>query len=169
MSGQEFNREDPTLAEAVIRDLCPIAAERRHLLQQLLVSCSIAERSAPLSRAVTLFPDRTGFRLNVGQVEVFTFSSGWVRLLLLGAVSPLPIGETVPTSYASVPQPQSALQCTTKAFVKISALLQEPHAAFVRAAAVTSSGKPRSTSFAKFHSPGLLAYAQQYAGEQVGA
>jgi hypothetical protein len=169
MSDQEFNRHDPSLAESVISSLCQNATERHHLLAQLLSSCSIAERISPLSRAVTLFQDSSGFRLNVGQVEVFTFKSGWVRLLLHGAVPPLPTGEVIPTFYASAPQPQSALQCSTKVFAEVSALVQEAHSAFVRAAAVTSSGKPRSTSFARSHSPGLLVYAQQFAGEQVGA
>jgi hypothetical protein len=165
MSDLEFNREDPEFAESVISSLCPNTVERHHILAQLLSSCALAERLAPLSRAVTLFKDSSGFRVNVGQVEVFAFKSGSVRILLLGAIPKLTAGKLVSTPpYSSVPQPQSALECSTKEFVEVDALVQESHAAFVGAAALTSSGKPRGTSFARFHSPGLLDYAQRSVG-----
>jgi hypothetical protein len=168
MSELGFNRDDPEFASLIISGLCPTKLERSHLMSQLLLSCALAERIAPLSRAATLFKDGSGFRVNVGRVEVFTFISGSVRIMLFGAVPVLPAGKLVSTVYTSVPQPQSALSCSVKEFVSVDALVQEPHAAFVRSAALTSNGKPYNTSFARFHSAGLLAYARESTCGQVG-
>jgi hypothetical protein len=83
MSELGFNRDDPEFASLIISGLCPTKLERSHLMSQLLLSCALAERIAPLSRAATLFKDGSGFRVNVGRVEVFTFISGSVRICCL--------------------------------------------------------------------------------------
>jgi len=71
MSQSEFDRDDPEVARSVMTELCPNVEDRRRVLAQLLRSIATAEKHAPNSWAVTLFEH--GFRLNVGQVEAFTF------------------------------------------------------------------------------------------------
>ena len=165
MSQIKASRDDSTSAESIMVSLCPDAKERHRLLQQLLESCAVAERVAPRACSVTLFKDGSGFRLNVGNVEAMAYRSGLISLLLHGDAPTLMVGHVSATSYSSVPQPQSSFECSTKDFLDVGPLVQVPHAAFVRAAAVTVEGKPRKANFARFHSFGLIAYAQRVAGQ----
>jgi hypothetical protein len=138
---------------------CPDAAARRFLMQRLLQSAAIAEKSGPDSWAVTLFED--GFRLNVGQVEAFTYRRGLVYFFMLGGISAraYTVGEIIPSSFRSVPQPQSVFIGSARELQRVLAALAPAHEAFVRAAAVTTKGKPRRSSYSRFHSPGLYQYA----------
>lgn len=167
MTDAEFNRDDPALAEEIMKKLSPSEPERRVVLSQLLCSVAAAEQLAPHSWSVTLFSD--GFRLNVGPVEAFTFFNGEIRLFLFGSVpvEAHKLGEVLSSTYRSMPQPQYVFVGAVEQFEKARPHLQAAHAAFVRAAAVTSSGKPRRSSFARAHSPGLYSYAKRIAGETV--
>ena len=66
-----------------------------------------------------------------------------------------------------MPQPQHGFFGTVRQLQKVGPILQPLHVAYVRTAAVTSKGKPRRSSFARYHSPGLHIYAQRLAGEPV--
>ncbi len=161
MSETDLDRDDPEQAAAIMRELCHSVAKQRLVLSQLLRSISVAERLAPHSWAVTLFPH--GFRLNVGMVEVFTFFGGNVRLFLFGplSVEAQKYGEVLPCEFRSMPQPQHCFIGSLAEFEKAGPHLQAAHTEFVRVAAVTKNGKPRNTSYARYHSTGLHTYAQR--------
>lgn len=148
-----------------MRHTCPDDATRRFLLGQLLRSISLAEQAGPQSWAVTLFEH--GFRLNVGQVEVFTWLNRLVRLFMLGAppAAAYTVGEILECSFRSLPQPQFAFYGNARELERMLAHLSGPHAAFVQAAATTATGKPRKCSYSRTHSPGLYNYALGFAGE----
>jgi hypothetical protein len=128
-------------------------------MEQLLQSIAIAERLGPNSWAVTLFKE--GFRLNVGQVEAFTYKRRLVYLFMLGAVSgrAYTVGEIIPSSFRSMPQPQSVFIGSAKELQRIHSALAQAHKSFVQTAAVTTKGKPRRCSYSRYHSPGLYQYA----------
>ncbi|MDR2013081.1 MAG: HNH endonuclease [Rhodanobacter sp.] len=120
------NRDSAEFAASLMEALCPSPRDRTLVLRQLLESINLAEKISPDVWAVTLFEH--GFRLNVGPVEVMTFTKTFdlqndgtivsdimLRLLLHGQ-----IGEDIhavltkdeeahsisPSNYKSVPQPQ---------------------------------------------------------------
>lgn len=116
-------RDSEEFAASLLETLCPSPGDRKLVLGQLLTSISVASKISPRIWAVTLFDN--GFRLNVGPVEVMTFSvmdsvqTGMtlveVRLLLHGLVDEdtravlhhaQDIHEISESHYASVPQPQ---------------------------------------------------------------
>lgn len=168
MSESELDRGDPEQAAEIMRVLCPSVAKQRLVLSQLLHSIAVAERLAPHSWAVTLFAN--GFRLNVGMVEVYTFLDGNVRLLLFGHLPPEAnkVGEIHTCEFRSMPQPQHCFTGNLKEFEKASPNLQSAHTEFVRAAALTKNGKPRSTSYARYHSAGLHTYAKRIVSDAYG-
>jgi len=138
---------------------CPDTTARRFLMKQLLESIAIAERLGPNSWAVTLFKE--GFRLNVGQVEAFTYKRRLAHYFMLGGVSgrAYTVGEIIPTFFRSMPQPQSAFIGSAKELQRIHPALARAHKSFVETAAVTTKGKPRRCSYSRYHSPGLYQYA----------
>jgi len=154
-----FDRQSRVSAEAVMEAACPDLATRQFLMERLLQSIAIAERLGPNSWAVTLFME--GFRLNVGQVEAFTYKRRLAYLFMLGGVSDRAhtVGEIIPTSFRSMPQPQSVFIGSAKELQRIHAALAQAHKSFVQTAAVTAKGKPRRCSYSRYHSPGLYHYA----------
>lgn len=154
-----FDRQSRASAETVMESACPDATARRFLMNRLLQSIAIAERLGPNSWAVTLFEE--GFRLNVGQVEAFTYKRRLVYFFMLGAVSDraYTVGEIIPSSFRSMPQPQSVFIGSAQELQRVHSALAQAHKSFVQAAAVTTKGKPRRCSYSRFHSPGLYQYA----------
>jgi hypothetical protein len=144
-----------------MKALCQSARDRGIVMRQLLESASVAEREAPLSWSVTLRPD--SFRMNVGGVEALTFGAGVVRLLLHGEASAFESVDVEPIQYKSVPSPQAVAFLTPKALSQCSQVVREAHRKFIQLAAILPSGKPARSKFAKSHSAGLYAYAQQCA------
>ena len=55
MSTEGLDREDPTVAERILRALLPKKGERSAVLAQLIRSCASADRFSSESWAVTLF------------------------------------------------------------------------------------------------------------------
>ena len=155
----QLDRESRAAAQAVMERACPDATARRFLMKQMLDSLAIAEKSGPNSWAVTLFAD--GFRLNVGQVEAFTYRRGLAYFFMLGSVAAraYTVGEIITSSFRSMPQPQSVFIGGAKELQRIHAALAPAHKRFVQTAAVTTKGKPRRSSYSRFHSPGLYQYA----------
>jgi len=164
MSAAPIDRDDPRAAEAVMRRLCPDEALRRFLMAQLLRSAAAAEQAGPRSWAVTLFPH--GFRLNVGQVEAFTFLNRVVGWFMLGAVpdSVYTVGEVLECSFRSLPQPQRVFYGSPGELQRLHRQLAPAHEEFLRTAATTASGKPRRCPYGRYHSPGLYTYAVRTAG-----
>jgi hypothetical protein len=164
MRSVKFNRDDPASAQAVMEQTCPDPKVRRFLMKQLLRSAALAEKEGPRSWAVTLFHD--GFRLNVGQVEAFTYFRRVVRLFLLGSLPAhaYTVGEIIPCSLRSMPQPQFIFVGGAKELERIHSALEPKHKAFVQTAAVTSKGKPRRSPYRRSHSLGLYNYASRLAG-----
>jgi len=158
-AGQQLDRESRGAAQAVMERACPDPAARRFLMKQTLESIAVAEKLAPNSWAATLFED--GFRLNVGQVEAFTYRRGLVYFFMFGSISARAhtVGEIIPSSFRSMPQPQSVFIGSAKELQRVHAALAAAHKRFVQTAAVTTKGKPRRSSYARFHSPGLYQYA----------
>jgi hypothetical protein len=158
------DRDDPQAAEAVMRRLCPDEALRRFLMVQLLRSAAVAEQAGPRSWAVTLF-DR-GFRLNVGQVEAFTYLNRVVGWFMLGTVpdSVYTVGEVLDCSFRSLPQPQRVFYGSPGELQRLQRQLTPAHEEFLRTAATTAAGKPRRCPYARYHSPGLYTYAVRSAG-----
>jgi hypothetical protein len=154
-----LDRESHASAQTVMERACPNATARRFLMTQLLESIAIAEKAGPNSCAVTLFED--GFRLNVGQVEAFTYRRGLVYFFMLGSVPARAhtVGEIIPSSFRSMPQPQNVFIGGAKELQRMHAVLAPAHKTFLRTAAVTTKGKPRRASYSRFHSPGLFQYA----------
>lgn len=139
----------------------PLRAERVAVLEQLCRSSEFAEGIAPSVWGTTLKPN--GFRLNVGQVEVFTLWGNTVRVLLAAAESDPRLGErsVYETPYRSVAGPQSCFDGTASEFLEVRAVLEPLHLEFIQAAALTSKGLPRKgTPHRRSHSPELMAYAK---------
>lgn len=138
---------------------CPDAALRRFLMQQLLRSVAVAEQAGPRSWAVTLFDH--GFRLNVGQVEAFTYLNRVVGWFMLGSLpaSVYTVGEMLDCSFRSLPQPQRVFYGSAGELQRLQQPLSGPHESFLRTAATTAAGKPRRCPYARYHSPGLYTYA----------
>ena len=153
------DRQSRTSAETVMESACPDATTRRFLMKLLLDSIAIAERLGPNSWAVTLFKE--GFRLNVGQVEAFTYKRHLAHYFMFGALSgrAYTVGEIIPSSFRSMPQPQSVFIGSAKELQRIHPALAQAHKGFVQTAAVTTKGKPRRCSYSRYHSPGLYQYA----------
>jgi hypothetical protein len=162
---EEFNRDDPTIASALMQDLCPALHDRRLVLSQLIRSMEFAERLAPDSCSVTMW--RNGFRLNVGQVESFVFIDAGIRLFLFGSFpsAAQEFGEIVPARFHSIPQPHYGYFGDVRGFERAGSHLQPSHLEFLRVAALTTRGKPRRSPFRRTHSPGLVQYARSFAEE----
>jgi putative restriction endonuclease len=153
-------------ARSMILAVLPDEDVRKAVLEQLLESSDAVERIAPSAWGVTLFSN--GFRLNVGQVEVFVLSGDVIRFNLLGRLGEPPfIGPSfVEGQYRSVRAEHCAFVGTPAEFAERRAVLQRAHLDFVRQAATKQSGEPIAGSPHRgSHSEGLLAYAR----EEVGA
>jgi hypothetical protein len=159
-----ISRDQRDAAEAVMLRACPDPRLRQFLLAQLLRSIETAEQAGPGSWAVTLFEH--GFRLNVGQCEVFTYLNRLVRLFMLGSVpaAAYTVGEILPAAFRSLPQPQWGFYGSAGELERLRRQLAAGHEEFVRTAAVTSTGKPRRCPYSRYHSPGLYNYALEAAG-----
>jgi hypothetical protein len=157
-------RDNPAHAERVMLRACPDPAARRFLMLRLLSSIALAEQAGPRSWALTLFEQ--GFRLNVGQVEALVYLKRVVRVFMLGSVSAraYTVGEIIPCSFRSLPQPQLAFYGSVGELERIHAALAPAHRSFLQTAAVTSRGKPRRCPYSRYHSEGLYRYARQVAG-----
>jgi hypothetical protein len=116
-------RSDPQVAALVMETLCPSAQDRKLVLGQLFASIRVAEKVSSSAWALTL--NHSGFRLNVGPVEVLTFAIAKsvkhqyvlleLRLLIHGEISSetqaflnedAEIHGLQPSHYKSVAQPQ---------------------------------------------------------------
>ena len=159
MTVKVFDRNSSDLAKQIISEQCSSVQEQRLVLQQLLESINLATQYATDSCSVTLFGN--GFRLNIGAVEAYTFFGNEIRLFLLGeiAVEAHQYGVVAPTDFHSIPKNQSLFVCSTFDFKHVADYLRAAHHKYVHAAAHTTNGKPRKTSFAQSHSPGLISYA----------
>lgn len=164
MSPVSSRRDDIAYAESIMRRTCPDEKARSFLMSRLLDSVALAEQSGPRSWAVTLF--EAGFRLNVGQVEAYAYLNRVVRFYLLGPVPARAhtVGEIVSSSFRSMPQPQLAFYGSPKELERIHKTLAPAHARYVQTAAVTAKGKPRRSSYLRYHSPGLYNYAVHLSG-----
>jgi hypothetical protein len=158
------DRQSRASAQSVMERACPDASARRFLMKRLLQSIAVAERSGPNSWAVTLFDE--GFRLNVGQVETFTYKRRLAYFFMLGAVSDraYTVGELIPSAFRSMPQPQLVFVGGARELQRVHSALAQGHKRFVQTAAVTTKGRPRRSSYSRFHSPGLYQYALDIAG-----
>jgi len=165
MNATSLDREDRASAAVVMERACPDEGARSFLMKQLLKSVAMAEKPAPNSWAVTLFHE--GFRLNVGQVEALTYLQGLVHFFMLGSVFRLAytVGEIIPCSFRSLPQPQLVFIGSVKELKRIHSALAPAHRNFIQTAAVTTKGKPRRCPYSRYHSPGLYKYAQKIAGD----
>jgi len=154
-----IERDDPEAAAAIMTRTCPDPELRRFLMQQLLRSAAVAEQAGPRSWAVTLFEH--GFRLNVGQVEAFTWLNRVVGCFMLGTVpaSVYTVGEVLDCSFRSLPQPQRVFYGSPGELQRLQRQLLPAHEEFLRTAATTAGGKPRRCPYARYHSPGLYTYA----------
>lgn len=156
-------------AAAVVSALLPNPEERLVLMQQLLFSIETARAVSESVWAVTLF--KKGFRLNVGQLEVFVLIDDTVRLNLLGAKNGIPIHSDliVEADYVLMRQPHCAFLGTVNQFCASAESIRHQHAEFIRLAAKAPSGQTRSsTTFQRFHSAGLVEYARQVASPDFG-
>jgi hypothetical protein len=167
MANVPVRRDDQDAAEAVMRRNCPDEGMRRFLMAQLLRSIAVAEKAGPGSWAVTLFAN--GFRLNVGQVEAFTYLNRLVRFFMLGSVpaNAYTVGEILPCAFRSLPQPQLAFYGSVGELERLIRLLTPAHESFLTTAATTAKGEPRKCPYSRYHSPGLYNYALRFAGALV--
>lgn len=169
MSGDEIDRHSAEVAAEVMERWCPSKQQRKAVLTQLMRSVAAADGVSPQSWAVTLF--NNGFRLNVGAVEALTFFDGYVSLFIHGSF-PAEVqehGEVFPCGLKSAPHPSQVFIGTPDALGVVAPLLASAHEAYVRGSAVTQNGKPRRTNFARYHSPGLYAYATTFVGTNSSA
>lgn len=158
-SSRERNMMD---ARSVIEVALPNPLERRAVLRQLLASSQLAETIAPGAWAVTL--KSGGFRLNVGKVEVLTFWDDSLRLLIATDYDNPSLRdiETHEAAYKSIKEPHFVFDGTVRDYLRIKDVLEPLHAAYIRAAATTSTGKARTGSLhSGSHSPELIEYAKR--------
>lgn len=143
---EPLNRDDPAVAEAVMKALCPSARDRLVVLGQLVASATFSESLAPHSWSVTLRHD--SFRLNVGPVEALTFGGETARLLLSGEPSTFEPLDVEPIGYKSVPSPQTVLYASAKELAQFPESVREAHRNFIRSAAISASGRQARSKFA---------------------
>jgi hypothetical protein len=144
---------------------CPAMDERKSVLAQLLTSAGLAGAISPDCWAVTLL--RSGFRLNVGSVEALNFLGGRMELFFCGPV-PERVdghGEIRDCPMRSAPSGSFSFRGTPAAFEAVGHLLAPGHASYIASSAVGRSGKPRRTSYARFHSQALMEYASSFVGQ----
>lgn len=154
-------------ARSIVTSIVPVIRSRKAILQQLIDSSEAATRIAPSAWGVTLFKSKDGFRLNVGQVEVFAVRGDVMLLNCVGHFGVMPFkGELFnEANYRSVPDPSCAYNGPVDRFASKRLSLQEPHFQFIHRAATTQSGEPRKGSpFRKSHSEALIAYARSEIG-----
>lgn len=153
-------------AEAQIASALPKAPDRKLVMARLIRSIDIANAIAPNAWACTLLP--SGFRLNVGQVEVmWVLEDGYFRVNL----APTPKfpsfegNRFASANYASQPSPQFRFGGTVREYTKNQEAIDAGQDAFVRNASRSPSGNPvKGTRFSKSHCEPLVAYARQVAG-----
>ena len=131
-------------ARSVIMHVLPDPLIRQALLHQLIRSSESAEAIAPKAWGATLLKD--GFRLNVGQIEVFVLRGDFVRLNLVGIVGRAPFRGSgfQEAGYKSVPE-SCAFVDPPADLVPRLAMLQEAHLLFVHRAATTQCKRPGKT------------------------
>lgn len=146
----------------VLEGLYPSEYERHAILARLLNSVAIADAVAPQAWAATFFP--WGFRLNVGQVEVYVAGEHdfFLNCAAAKGMPPFDTGAFTDANYRSVPGPQCHYRGVPADLLNLSARVERAHAKFIELAAHSPSGKLRSgTPFKRFHSEALLAYARK--------
>jgi hypothetical protein len=153
-------------ARSVILAVLPDERLRGAVLKQLLQSSDAAEEIAPSAWGATLHSN--GFRLNVGQIEVFVLRGDAIRFNLMGKLGEPPfIGPLFEEGkYRSVRGEHCAFLGTPAEFAVVRVTLERAHLEFVRQAATKQSGEPIAGSpHRRSHSEGLIAYAR----EEIGA
>lgn len=150
-------------AEMVLIKAYPEPHERFLVLRQLLKSIEHAQSIAPGAWCVTLL--RQGFRLNVGDTEVLLGFPGGIGLNL--AAKPEDFNqsedyEILEINYAARPG-STRYNTYVENFKKVEEELKPAHLAFIDDCAFTATGKPfKKSRFQRFHSPGLVEYAQNF-------
>lgn len=154
----------------VLERLYPSEPERHAVLARLLNSVAVADAVAPSAWAATFFP--WGFRLNVGQVEVYVAGEHdfFLNCAAAKGMPPFDTDAFTDANYRSVPGSQCHYRGVPADLLNLPAGVERAHAKFIELAAHSPSGKLRSsTPFKRFHSEALLAYARRIVGGVGGA
>lgn len=160
MANQAIDRNSIDVAKEIITRLTGRKSLIRPVLAQILKSCAAANEVAPDAWAVTLNFDFV--RINVGQAEVFLLGPQHFFMNCSAAfgVPPFTGIDFEAAEYRSVPGSQCRFKGSLSLLQDVPEPVMNAHLDFVRRAACTQSGKPRKGSaFTRYHSPGLLEYA----------
>lgn len=152
-----------TSARVVVESILPDIVDRRLVLNRLVSSVHLASSIAPAALAATLWEN--GVRLNVGQVESFTFVDETFRIMLAAASSDRRLaGLSVSTStYASIHTPHCAFVGGVAEYRSAKDRIDPLHEEYIRLAATTIDGNPRQgTPHPTQDLASLTTYAESY-------
>ncbi len=155
--------DDALSARDVVESILPDANDRWTVLNRLIRSARSASLIAPSSLAATLW--RNGFRLNIGQVEAFTFIDQSCRLMLgVPSTDTRLKGLSVsPSDYASVRGAHCAFTGSPAEYRAAADRIDPLHDDYIRSAATTRDGSSRQgTPHPVRDLAGLIAYAENY-------
>lgn len=150
-------------ARDVVERILPDASDRWTVLDRLNRSSKFAASIAPAVLSVRL--GNSGFRINVGQVEVLTFFNDTFRILLAANKTDERLArlQIVRTTYKSIRGPQCYFVGTVSDYRAAKEQIDSLHEEYIRNAATTINGSPRQgTPFAVHHSEDLITYARKY-------
>lgn len=156
-------RSDPNAIGEILEQITSSRQNLEFLMSQLLESVGYAHAISPSAWSTTFFQEGTGFRVNVGPVEVFVYQRYQILLNFLGArgVSPFMGRYFYPATYASIPGEKCKYEGLIENFLPMRDSLKRAHRSFVELAATRPSGGPRSgTPYINSHSEGLVRFAQ---------
>jgi hypothetical protein len=154
---------DDLSAQEVIESILPDTRDRWTVLDRFIRSAHIASSMAPNALAATLW--QNGFRLNVGQVETFTFVDEGFRIMLAATsadprLARLSVSDT---AYASIRKPNCAFTGGVAEYRTAKDRIDPLHEEYIRSAATTTDGSPRQgTPHPVQDLPGLITYAENY-------
>ena len=155
--------DDVLSARDVIKSILPDANDRWTVLDRFIRSAHFASSIAPSVLAATLW--QNGFRLNVGQVETFTFVDETFRIMLAAPstdtrLAALSISRS---TYASIRGPHCAFTGGVAEYRAAKDRIDPLHEDYIRSAATTMDGSSRQgTPHPVQDLPGLIAYAENY-------
>jgi 5-methylcytosine-specific restriction enzyme A len=155
--------DDVLSARDVIESILPDANDRWTVLDRFIRSAHFASSIAPSALAATLW--QNGFRLNVGQVETFTFVDGNFRIMLAAPSTDTRLaGLSISRStYASIGGSHCAFTGGVAEYRATEGRIDLLHDDYIRSAATTMDGSPRQgTPHPVQDLPSLIAYAENY-------
>lgn len=159
----------PNNARQVLEQLMPDAAIRRRWLHLVAVAIDVAHGVHPASWNITLLPNL--IRLNVGKIETLVLRRGHAMLVLDSATFTEQQLQEIRVNPAlgkvdKNPSVPGTVSLNVK-YDQYKAWYAEPHGPLLVVIERAASRVQTRTTFAQFHSPGVIEYVAQETGITV--